>query len=186
MLSNKLASRFIIWACLGLWAFGCGFANKQLHIRYDAEGKPIMAKRHRKLVIRDFITKINTIAYKKNNTSGPHFLLSPIQKEIKEKYGPPSYISPSWLSLEGDYVIEWLYWEKGVMFQFVNRQMAFEGPLTDKERVLVVFGYPDDARVYLLGEIGIRENFYYHTILGTTQRTFNFMNGKMVGNTSFQ
>jgi len=186
MFSNKIATRVLIGTLLALLTFGCGFANKPLHLKYDAEGKPVMTKHYRKYVVRDFITKVNTIAYKKNNTSGPHFLLSPIQKEIKEKYGPPSYVSPSWLSQRGDYVIEWLYWEKGLMFQFVNRQLVYEGSLSDKERVLVMYGYPDDARIYLLEGVGVRENFYYYTMFGTSQKTFNFMDGKIVGNTSFQ
>jgi len=47
-------------------------------------------------------------------------------------------------------------------------------------------GYPDDARIYLLEGVGVRENFYYYTMFGTSQKTFNFMDGKIVGNTSFQ
>jgi len=168
-----------------LLAAGCAISNKPLFIKYDADGKPVMEKRYRRFMARDFQTRWNAKAYNKNNTSGPHFLLSKEQKDIKKKFGPPDYISPSYLSSRGDYAIEWLYFEKGVMFQFVNRRLAYEGPLSDKERILVAYGYPDEGRMYIMGEI-IRENFYYYTLFGIAQKSFNFVNGKLAVETIFQ
>ena len=168
-----------------LLAAGCASSNKPLFIKYDADGKPVMEKRYRRYVARDFQTRWNARAYNKNNTSGPHFLLSKEQKDIKKKYGPPDYISPSYLSLRGDYVIEWLYLEKGVMFQFVNRRLAYEGPLSDKELTLVAYGYPDKALMLETGDI-IREEYHYYTLFGIARKQFNFVNGKLLDETIFQ
>jgi len=168
----------MIVGCLVI-LLGCSMNSKPLFLRYDAEGKPIMQKRYRRYIVRDFKTRFRKEAYKKNNTTGPHFLLSRDQVEVKEKYGPPEYIGISYLSLRKDHVKEWLYLKKGLMFQFVNRKLAYEGPLSDKERVLVLYGYPDDAYSTQAGEQEfIRENFYYYTLFGTSSKSFCFINGK--------
>jgi len=168
-----------------LFAAGCAISNKPLFIRYDADGKPVMEKRYRRYAARDFQTRWNVRAYNKNNTSGPHFLLSQEQKDVKQKYGPPEYISSSYLSSRGDYVIEWLYLEKDVMFQFVNRHIAYEGPVSDKERVLVTYGYPDKAQMVATRDI-IREEYHYYTLFGIPKKVFNFVNGKLADETVFQ
>ena len=153
---------------------------------YDEEGQPVMKRRFRRHLERDFEVRMSRKAFKKNNTSGPHFLLSEDQKSIKEEYGPPDYISPSFLSRHGDYVVEWLYWEKSLMFQFVSRRLVYEGPLTDKERVLVLYGFPDRVQTFQIGGDRERQNFYYYSMFGMTQCYYNFIDGRCLNKVYLQ
>jgi hypothetical protein len=168
----------MIGACCLVMLGGCSLSSKPLFYKYDAEEKPVMNKRFRRHAVRDFKARFRKQAYKKNNTTGPHFLLSRDQKAIKEKYGPPDYISITFLSLDKDYVKEWIYWKKGLMFQFVQRKLVYEGSLTDKERILVQYGYPDDAQFYQTGDEYVRENYYYYSLYGLTSKSYFFINGK--------
>ena len=177
---RKLHIGILLLVC-GL-AAGCAVTSKPDFMEYDVEGQPVMAMRYRRHLERDFEVRWSRKAYKKNNTSGPHFLLSDDQKEIKKEYGPPSYISRTFLSRHGDYVKEWLYWEEGVMFQFVRRKLVYQGLLTDKERILVIYGYPDDAQVFQMGDGIERENFYYYSTFGMTQHCYHLVNGDCLEN----
>ena len=176
----------VVYACCLVLLAGCSMSSRPLFYQYDAQEKPVMTKRFRRHVVRDFKARFRKEAYTKNNTTGPHFLLSSDQKTVKEKYGPPDYISFTFLSLNKDYVKEWLYWKKGLMFQFVNRKLVYEGLLTDKERILVEYGYPDDAQIYQTGDAFFRENYYYHSLYGTTSKAYFFINGKCVNRVVLQ
>lgn len=159
---------------------GCATGSRPLFMNYDQEGNPIQQKRYRKFLTRDFKNRWFKAAYRKNNSTGPHFLLSPDQKVIKERYGPPDYISPKYLSMNNDYVKEWLYWEEGLIFQYVNRNLIYEGPVTDSERILVLYGFPDYSAINQTGKDYTREVFYYRPVIGMSEKCFNFVNGKMV------
>ena len=180
LISMKKYRFLIILSCISLSLMlmsGCALNNKPLFPEYDQEGKPVTEKRYRRHVARDFLVHWSKKAYHKNDTSGPHFLLSEDQQMVKDKYGPPDYISVNYKSRRGDYVTEWLYWKEGVMFQYVNRILVYSGKLTDKERVLVVYGLPDKAQIYQHSGAIERENFYYGTLFGVSKRNFMFVNG---------
>jgi len=170
----------VSWALLFVFFGGCAMNSKPLFLEYDAQGQPLMSKRIPRHIIRDFKVRWSKKAYKRNDGTGPHFLLSTDQRVIKNEYGPPDYISRTYLSRKGNYVKEWVYWEEGELFQFVRRNLIYEGPLTDRERVLILYGFPDDALVYQIGPEIERENFCYNTLFGTTRRTFHFVNGKCI------
>ncbi|MBN1900458.1 hypothetical protein JW926_03935 [Candidatus Sumerlaeota bacterium] len=159
---------------------GCASSSKPLFLHYDQDGNPIQEKRYRRFLTQDFKNRWFKTAYKKNNSTGPHFLLSPDQKVTKERFGAPDYISRKYLSMSKDYVKEWLYWEEGVMFQFVNRHLVYEGPLGDSERTLVLLGYPDYSAIYQSGADYTREVYYYRPIIGLSEKSYNFINGKQV------
>ena len=171
---------FILFFAAMLFVTGCATGSRPLFIHYDLDGNPIQEKRYRKYLTRDFKNRWFKHAYKKNNSTGPHYLLSPDQKVIKERYGAPDYISPKFISMKNDYVREWLYWEEGIIFQFVNRRLIFEGPLSDSERILVLYGYPDYSVIYQSGKDYTREVLYYHPIIGLSEKCFSFVNGKLV------
>lgn len=176
---HKLISWILILAA-GLFMAGCAMGPDPLFMKYDEDANPVMTKRLRNHVTRDYLVHPFRKAYKENHGTGPHFLLSPDETRVKEEYGPPDYLSPAYLSRKGDWVKEWLYWKEGIMFQFVRGHLVFEGPLSDKERVLVQYGYPDDTKIYELGEGMERQNFYYHSFLGKTRMTFLFKNGTII------
>jgi len=159
---------------------GCATGSKPLYLDYDEDGQPIMVKRYRRHAERDFEIRWSRAAYKKNKGTGPHFLLSDVQESIKEEFGPPDYIGDTYLSRKKEYVKEWIYWKAGYMFQFIKRQLVYEGPLTDKERILILHGYPDSIQIYQLGDGVERENFYYYCLFGRTQRCYHFRNGEKV------
>lgn len=177
---RSILSFFILFSVAMCFMSGCATGSKPLFIYFDQDGNPIQQKRYRKFLTRDFKNRWFKEAYNKNNSTGPHFLLSPDQKVIKERHGAPDYISPKYLSMNNDYVKEWLYWEEGLLFQFVNRRLIFEGPVTDSERILVLYGYPDYSTISQSGKDYTREVLYYRPVIGTSEKCFNFVNGKMV------
>ncbi|HPB33132.1 MAG TPA: hypothetical protein PLB62_16905, partial [Candidatus Sumerlaeota bacterium] len=117
-----------------LFISGCALSSRPAFNHYDADGKPVMEKRIRRFLLRDMKVRWSRKAYRKNNSSGPHFLLSAEQKAIKEEHGAPEYLSYTYLSRHGDNIKEWVYWEKGLLFQFAGRKLVYEGELTDLER----------------------------------------------------
>ncbi len=161
-----------------LFISGCALSSRPAFNHYDADGKPVMEKRIRRFLLRDMKVRWSRKAYRKNNSSGPHFLLSAEQKAIKEEHGAPEYLSYSYLSRHGDNIKEWVYWEKGLLFQFAGRKLVYEGELTDLERTMVRYGYPDDANIFELNGGNERQNFYYNSTFGKYQMSFYFINGK--------
>lgn len=117
-------------------------------------------------------------AYKKN-TKKLHWLLSNDQKDVIGLLGQPDYIRKPFYSRTNERVHEWVWWEKQKVVQFVNRDVVFVGPLTDRERVLIRRGYPND---YIHQDIyaGIRETYIYSNEFEMRRHVYNFQNGALI------
>ncbi len=128
---------------------------------------------------RDFIHHITRQAYRRMpiNTR----MLSPEQLTIVEAWGEPDYVRKPFRSLDGEKVREWIYLEDRTLFQFVGGEVAYEGPLTDFEDLLIRYGYPDHL-VTTVGETGIVRTVmvYRHVFGGTPLATYNLHDGQLV------
>ena len=135
-----------------------GCATTKLPVRLDEEGRPETFKRVERKPQRDFLNHISRTAYRP-----PSRWMSPegeAQVMLVEAWGRPDYVRRL-RSLIGERVVEWLYLEEAAVFQFVGRELVFEGPITDTEQVLLIRGRPDRAEISRNERDGTREQFIY-------------------------
>lgn len=113
----------------------------------------------------------------------PDEILSEEQKEILREWGQPDYLRGPYKSTRGDSVIEWAYHPTNHLFQFVDRAMVYEGPLTDQERTAITFGAPREVLISQAIPNIRRETWIYRPwFLSSAHREkiFSFSNGKLV------
>jgi hypothetical protein len=163
-----------------LFAAGCALHTRPL-FDYNAAGEKVTVKRRAKRQHVDYALRWRSKAFEKN-TGELRWLLSDDQKKTIEQYGQPDYIRHTFYSTRRDMVKEWVYWEKQKVFQFVRGTLVFEGPLTDLERVLIVYGYPTKSLSEELEKDINRTTFYYSSPFTVLHRVVAFSNDKMVYN----
>ena len=111
----------------------------------------------------------------------PQEVLSEDQKRILAKWGQPNYLRGPFKSTRGDSVVEWCYHPLNRIFQYVDRTMVFEGPLTDQDRALITHGAPKEAMVSQLEPDIRRETWIYRSgRFGADERVMSFANGKQI------
>jgi hypothetical protein len=113
----------------------------------------------------------------------PDEILSEEQKDILREWGQPDYLRGPYKSTRGDKVIEWAYHPINHLFQFVDRTMVYEGPLTDQERTAITFGAPREVIVSQVIPNIRRELWIYRPWLlwgANREKIFSFSNGKLV------
>jgi hypothetical protein len=109
-------------------------------------------------------------------------ILSEEQKKILATWGQPDYLRGPYKSTRGDSVIEWAYHASNHLFQFVDRKMVYEGPLSDQERVAITYGAPREVIVVQLEPNIRRETWIYRPIFRSVignEKLFSFSNGKL-------
>lgn len=159
---------------------------------YTDDGQAIMLKRHPMTQGQGWP---NYVRYKwVANTNGVHHLercsklkrdadevLSEEQRAILREWGQPDYLRGPFKSDRGEHVIEWAYHPLNRLFQFVDRKMVYEGPLTDQDRVLITYGEPKEVQVVILDPNIRRETWVYRpTFVRGREMMFSFANGKLV------
>lgn len=112
--------------------------------------------------------------------------LSPSQQDILTRHGQPDYIRKGWKSTSGETVDEWAWWDRSIVAQFVQRELVYEGPLTDMDRYRIRHGYPSksytqDYEVGAYREIWI----YQHGLLDTRGSVVTFGDEKLISQQSF-
>ncbi len=122
----------------------CGNMNRVP--RYNV-GEPLQIetfKRRTAHPTRDFVFTFKKTAYRKvkNPLSNR---LSPSQVSVLERHGQPDYIREGFRSLSGETVDEWLYWDRQILTQFVQRELVWEGPVTEMDEWRLKHGYPRQA-----------------------------------------
>ncbi|MBI1292666.1 hypothetical protein GC173_15735 [bacterium] len=127
-----------------LTVVGCGNTNRTP--RYEVP-KPLEIKtfkRHSKYPSVDYIFQFKQTAYspvKKPLTKR----LSVTQQDVLERHGQPDYIRKSFTATTNEKVTEWAYIDRLVLAQFVQGELVYEGPLTERDRYLISNGYPRRA-----------------------------------------
>jgi len=145
---------------------------------YMEDGEQVQIKRIAKHQSIDYFHRWRRTAYVKN-TGELHWLLSQDQKEIIAEYSQPDYLRRTFRSTRGDRVKEWAYVAQGKIFQFVRRQLVYEGELTDLEKTLIQYGYPNFVFAEQLEPDITRLTFIYESIFGLRRQMFSFANGRL-------
>lgn len=162
---------------LALVLVGCAFNSRPM-FEYTEEGEQVQVKRIPKHQSVDYFHRWRRTAYVKN-TGTLHWMLSQDQKKIIGQYGQPDYLRRTFRSTRGDLVKEWAYVAQGKVFQFVRRQLVYEGDLTDLEKTLIQYGYPNLVfHTHLESDIS-RLTFVYSSIFGLRTQVFSFANGRL-------
>jgi len=159
---------------------------------YAPDGRTIMVKRYAFFPAQD-LCQFRKYRFYENKHGVEHVergaklkrepdeILSEQQRAILREWGQPDYLRGPYKSTRGDSVIEWAYLPLNRLFQFVDRKMVYEGPLTDQERIAIVHGAPRDVLVSQVGPNVRRETWlYYPYFLTNRQKVFSFSNGKLV------
>lgn len=159
---------------------------------YAEDGRVILVKRYPFFPAQDMCqfvkyryyenkTGVEHIAMGQKLKREPDEILSEVQKQILRDWGQPDYLRGPYKSTRGDSIIEWAYLPLNRLFQFVDREMVYEGPLTDQERTAITYGAPRDVFVSQVGPNIRREVWiYYPYFLTGRQRMYSFANGKLV------
>lgn len=154
---------------------GCAFNTRPM-FDYTEDGEQVQVKRIAKHQSIDYFHRWRRTAYVKN--SGElHWLLSQDQKKIIAEYRQPDYLCRTFRSTRGDLVKGWAYVAQGKIFQFVRRQLVYEGELTDLDKTLIQYGYPNFVFAEQLEPDITRLTFTYESIFGLRRQIFSFANG---------
>ena len=159
---------------------------------YTDDGQAIMLKRHPYFQGQTFP---NYIRYKFVENKGgighvdpcaklqrrPEEILSEEQRSILREWGQPDYLRGPYKSDRGEHVVEWAYHPLNRIFQFVDRKMVYEGPLTDQDRTMITYGEPKEVQLVILEPNIRRETWIYRpTFIRGHEMLFSFANGKLI------
>lgn len=159
---------------------------------YTDDGRAIMIKRYPFFPTQDVCMYIK-YRYVDNKHGIEHFvkccklkrepgdILSEDQKAILKEWGQPDYMRGPYKSTRGESnVTEWAYHPLNHLFQFVDDEMVYEGPLTDQERTALVHGAPREAIISQLEPNIRRETWIYRPFfLHGREKLFSFTNGRL-------
>lgn len=111
-------------------------------------------------------------------------VLSEEQKAILREWGQPDYLRGQYRTTRNDYVIEWAYLPLNHIFQFVDRTMVYEGPLTDQDRVSITFGQPREivvgqAEPNIRRETWVYRPLFLYQYTTSREKIFSFSNGRL-------
>ncbi len=171
----------ILFAVLMPLALGCGNQNRKP--RYDI-GEPLEIQPFKRYGIynnRDFIRTWKHEAFSPV-TEPLRRRLSESQKDILERQGQPDYVRRSFKATTGETVDEWAWWDREVIGQFVQRELVFEGLLTDMDKTLIRYGYPRRSwrQAYEAG--GVQRDIwdYQGFLIDTRGAIMTFSEGKLI------
>lgn len=159
---------------------GC-MANHAPRFLYGPDGEKIQFKRYEKNIARDWYYHQSRGIYDICDAEPHDPLLSVQQVDVLTTHGKPDYVREEFPVETKEYVTEWVYVEQNKLFQFIQGELVFEGPVTDYERTLIRYGRPD----YALGQsdpLGPRsDTFQYKGFISVERKTYRFSDGKLVG-----
>lgn len=150
--------------------------------RFDlTTGKPEQYKRYAYRNYRDYLYRWNAQAYAKVEEP-MRGMLSEDMKDVLARHGQPDYRRDPFKAETDELVEDWVYWDRGVITQFVQGQLVYEGPLTDQDRCLVQYGYPQQSfSQQYEGDVSPRRETWVYKRLFERRGTFvSFTDGKLV------
>jgi hypothetical protein len=104
------------------------------------------------------------------------------QLQVLSKWGQPDWLRGPFRTTRGDQATEWLYDRQNRIFQWVDGQLVYQGPVTDAERTMLVHGAPSQVMITHLEPNIRRETFIYRDTFRTSgrEKVFSFSNGKLI------
>ncbi len=177
------------------------FGADRPKVDYSPTGRAIMAKRyantpHTFAPILDFEAgSVARMKYRKNKkgldpvpagfkllrTKGTEDL-STDQQRVLARWGQPDWLRGSFRSTRGDSVTEWLFERQNKIFQWVDGDLVYHGPVTDVERTMLVHGAPTHVMITHVEPNIRRETFIYRETFRSMgrEKMYSFSNGKLI------
>lgn len=172
---------FLLALCLSIFfVSGCGNLNRVPRYHMEDPMNPVSFKRFQTYDSQDFVHNFKKEAYSPVNKPLTK-RLSETQLDVLARHGQPNYTRKGFRSLTGETVDEWAYWDRQVIVQFVQRELVYEGPLTDMDSYRIRYGYPAKAWVQSY-ETGVKRDLwdYRGIMVDTHGMIVTFTNEKMI------
>ena len=172
------AGIILIITSLLLGAGLCGCERLAPRNQFYKKSPPLAFKRAPLHGERDFVHRWRAKAYtplKTDPASG-----STDQQTILSKYGQPDY-TRCFVAQKCEKTVEWLYLDKDMLVQFVQGDLAYTGPVTDYEKLLVDRGYPNSITRTSQARGPERVDAAYWTWDHRRTQIYAFADGYLVG-----
>lgn len=101
------------------------------------------------------------------------------QELTVREFGQPDY-QREFEALTGEEVLEWLSMDHGVLHQFVDGTLVFQGEIRDLEHTLLRFGAPNSVMYRMQDPQIERVTFMYRRAFTTASQYFDFANGALI------
>jgi len=158
--------------------------NRATRFGMGEDGEPIQFRRYTNRPAVDYIFRWDKRAFER--------VLSPIDDQLSEdktqvleRHGQPDYIREGVKATRNEVFDEWAYYDRGVICQFIQGQLVYEGPLLDSDVALIDYGYPSKAYSQEYEEGALREIWLYEDLFSIRQRILSFSDGKLVYKANF-
>jgi hypothetical protein len=177
------------------------FAPDRPKMDYRSDGRAVMVKRyantpHTFAPILDFeVGSMARMKYRANKDglhpvpAGRKLLrtagkdnLTPDQQRVLAQWGQPDWLRGPFRTTRGDTATEWLYERQNRIFQWVDGELVYQGPVTDVERTMLVHGAPTHVIITYLEPNTRRETFIYRDTFRSMgrEKVFSFSNGRLI------
>jgi hypothetical protein len=156
----------------------CGCERMAPRDQFYKKAPPMAFKRSALHGERDLIFRWRSKAYgalKVDPMSG-----SSDQKTVLGKYGQPDF-ARRFRAAKCEMVTEWVFLDADVLVQFVRGSLAYSGPVTDFEKLLIDRGYPNEISRVVQVRGPERVEVIYWTWLHGQSETYSFADGYLVG-----
>ncbi len=163
-----------------LFVAGCGNLNRVPRYEVPEPMHVQTFKRQTKYPAQDFLHTWRKDAFRPVNRPITQ-RLSSSQEDLLERHGQPDYTRRGWRSTSGELVDEWAWWDRSLVAQFVQRELVYEGELTDMDRARIQYGNPRRAWSQQYEE-GVRRDIwdYQGIIYDTRGLLLTFSNEELV------
>lgn len=163
---------------LALGAAACGNGPRLAYrTQYHTPEAPMAFKRAPRWEELDLLHRWRPRAY--TSLKPDPAAASADEADVLRKFGPPEHMR-RFRSRDCEPTTEWVYIAKNALFQFVDGALAYSGPATDKEKILIMRGYPNRAMRYSTGKGPEREDFIYWNWIHTDTKVYSFANGYFI------
>ncbi|MCE5230076.1 hypothetical protein LLG95_10825 [bacterium] len=172
-------SRLYVTGLIGLLALSIatGCTTSKITGNIGPDGEQIAFKRYERHADIDFLHHFTRTVY---HEPGVYFGPSgDDQIQVVSEWGRPNFIR-KFKSMTGEHVVEWLYRDNCLLFQFIRDELVFTGPITGVEEVLLSHGRPDSYDIYST-DAGVQSmNFVYSGLIFSKLENFKFNNDKLI------
>lgn len=185
-LSLRSIPRFQVFVPSGLalailaMLLGMGCSSLARRNEYVVKEPPMLYKRAPLHEETDWVHRWRSKAYRTRKPDPAS--VSPAQRAILKKYGPPSHMR-NFRADHGQKVTEWLSLDSDLLVQFVGGQIAYKGPVTDMEKLLIDRGYPNEM-MRSMSRLGPeRKQYIYWNWLHSKSEIYSFADDYLVEST---
>jgi hypothetical protein len=154
-----------------------GCSKLAYRTKYYSEAAPMAYKRIPRHETVDLVHRWRAKAFSALKPD-PASVSADEEKTLKE-FGPPDYVR-RFRAKSGEKTTEWVYLDNDLLVQYVGGDLAYSGPVTDIEKLLIDRGYPDGISRTTQAQGPEHVDFFYWNWCHTTCKAYSFSDGYLV------